>query len=278
MSAPGLLFLLLSGLARAQECAVKTTTTEIERSLEAAEAAYIALNPDALDEAVAQARAQLVCLGEELPRTIASRTHRVIGLGSYGVDDEAARRSFAAARGIEPGYRFPAAIAVEGNPLHDVYMSVDLATGTYETVPAPAGRVTFDGRDTAERPMSWPTIVQVFDVTGVLVETAYLSPADPMPSYPLRPVDPDPDPAGPRLSLKLPPNRPLLLGAGGAVLAGGALYTAAVLSERAYADPNVDPANIDALRARTNGLVVGTWVGGGAAVALAAGAFLVGEF
>lgn len=278
MSVLGLMFTLSTGLAQAQDCTVVTTTTDVQRSLEEAESAYISLNPDALDQAVANARSQLTCLGEELPRTLASRTHRVIGLGYYGVDDDAASRSFAAARGIEPGYRFPVAIAVEGNPLHDEYMQVDLATGTYERVPEPQGRLTFDGRDTLDRPMSWPTIVQIFDDTGALVRTSYLNPSDPMPSYPVLPPSVHGEDPGRSSRLQSPPNRGMLIGAGGALLASGALYGVAMMSHRSYVDPETEPAQLDDLRSRTNGLVVATWVGGGAAVALGAGAFLVGEF
>ncbi|MCB9760216.1 MAG: hypothetical protein H6739_10310 [Alphaproteobacteria bacterium] len=268
----------LAGPVYAQECPKTYQTNELRVLLEDAEAAFGRLQLDAFNAATTQAAEILPCLSEPLPRPLAATFHRTRGLRLFVERDiEGARLSFAAARSIEPAYRFPTDLVPEGNPVLQEYGAVDVEAGTWLPLPEPEGRVTFDGRDELSRPVDWPTIMQIFDIAGQVQQTVYLQPGDPTPEYNIRVITLR-DRIPPLLEPNIPPNPRLLAGAGGAALVAGGLYTAAVLSRRAFDDDGTDTDLIDPLRARTNGLVVATWVGGTAAVALGAGAFFVARW
>jgi hypothetical protein len=278
MIAPLLLWVTLSvEVARAADCAAPVTTIDLQRALEDAEAAYVALDDIALSVAGQTVQNGIPCLNEPMSRTLAASIHRFVGLQSFldrELDDAAL--AYAAARSIEPAYVLPLTLVPEGHPLRDVYASVDLGRDARVSVPEAKGRLTFDGRESDERPSTWPTIVQVFDEQGRVLSTTYLLPDAPMPEY--TPAEGRLSPDTFELKFQTPPNRTLLMSAGGAAVAAGGLYALAAVSANRY--HNVDPpdANLDALRATTNGLTVATWGVGVAAATLGVGAFFVGQW
>ena len=265
----------------AQVCEEPSSTLELRTLLEDAEDAYSRLDVAAFKAATDSARALLPCLSEPLPRTLAASFHRAMGLRLFvDRDSESAQLAFAAARSVEPLYRFPTTLVPEGHPVRVQYGAYPVELGEYLPVAQPAGRITFDGTDVLQRPLSWPSIVQIYDEAGQIVETHYLQPAEPMPGYPL--ATGDVIRGGvirEGLQFHPQPTKPLLAGAAGVALLTGGLYLINLRQWNAYWDDETTQAtDYDAYRARTNGLVVGTWVGGTAAVVLGTGAFFVAEW
>lgn len=179
--------LLLLGRALANDCpaAAAATSGDLAATLETAEASYATLDVEAFVAATDRAVGQVDCVVDPIPRSLAAAFHRSQGLRAFADRDSvAARRWFAAARTIEPGYSFPESLVPPGNPALDEYLAVDLVGGTTGPLKPGAGRLTIDGRDAEERPLSWPAILQVYDATGAVWDTELLRPGEPTPDYP----------------------------------------------------------------------------------------------
>lgn len=174
-------------LALANDCpeAAAATSADLAATLEAAEASYATLDVDGFVGASERALGQVDCVTDPIPRSLAAAFHRIQGLRAFADRDTVgARRWFAAARTIEPGYSFPEAIVPVGNPVLVDYIAIDLAGGTTGPLKPGAGRLTIDGRDAEERPLSWPAILQIYDAEGAVWDTELLRPGEPTPSYP----------------------------------------------------------------------------------------------
>lgn len=228
------------GLAWANDCpaAAAATSADLESTLEAAEASYATLDVDNLVAATDRALGQIDCVTDPIPRSLAAAFHRTQGLRAFADRDAiAARRWFAAARTIEPGYTFPESLVPPGNPLLDDYAAVDLIGGTTGPLKPGAGRITIDGRDAAERPLSWPAILQVYDATGAVWDTELLRPGEPTPDYP-KPTQK----RGPTWAL-----------AAGTTTVVSALYLASAHNARSKWASNDTPYDqLDDYRAKTN--------------------------
>ncbi|MCB9746124.1 MAG: hypothetical protein H6740_26345 [Alphaproteobacteria bacterium] len=277
----GLLITLLTPAASAAaDCDALRSSVELRTRIEDAFDAYSKLEIDNFKAAVDEAEGMLPCLSEPLPRTVAATYHRAQGLYHFVErDEEGAQRSFAAARSVEPLYRFPTTLIPEGHPVRVQYGAFPVELGEYLPVPEPAGRVTFDGRDELQRPLSWPTIVQIYDEAGQIIETHYLEPGETMPGYKLKTGQTLQGGVIRRgLEFHPKPTPAMLAGAGGAALVSGGLLALTWRQYTLYNAPETDPADLDALRRNTHTLQVATWVGGGAVVLLGTGAFFVAEW
>lgn len=253
----------------AAPCASPTSTTALLALVEEVQGAYGALDAAALATSADRLAASLECLREPVPRPVAAAVHRAVGLRAFADrDPEKATRAFAAARAIEPAYRFPDSLVPQGNPLWSTYEAIPVEAGKVTTVPSPpAGYHLFDGRPLSERPASWPVIYQQADAAGAVVATAYLWQDMPVPGVPAvasTPVasapaaatpSPAPIPAEPTVD-RGGPRWGLLGGGVGALVVAGALYGVAYASHEAYGDPATDPADKEGLRTRTNVLYV----------------------
>ena len=116
-----------------------------------------------------------------------------------------------------------------------------------------------DGSVASDRPISWPAFVQWVDENQVHF-TTYALPGEPLPAYPI--FDPKDQP-----ERKAPLG--LVVGAAGAGVLSGALYTTAHLHKARYNDTVNNPVpdeNLDGLRRTTNGLVVASAISATAAV------------
>lgn len=188
------MLLIALNAAHAQVCTA--TTAELLTTLEQAEADYQERNRDGVLYDRDQARELLPCLTDALTRPLAAQYHRVEGLAAFlERDDPTAREFFASARALEPGYVLPTSLAPEGHPVRSLYMAFDRSEGRWETLPTPHhGHVQLDGLRSMDRSLSFPTLYQRFDETGAVVETALLLPGDASPTYPLPPLEPEPEP------------------------------------------------------------------------------------
>lgn len=262
-------------------CQEAVDSAAIGKLIEDIEYAYLQLDEEGLRVAGDGMITALACLNEPLGWTDAAGVHRALGIHHFVFGDvEGAELSFAAARSIEPNYRFSSNLVPEGNPLRQTYMAMPLERRRVEAAPPAEGRLTFDGREGLERTTSWPTILQVFDVDGSVRATRYLTPGEPLPDYPLRPVaniDGDDLNKG-RFTLRWPPRPGLAIGAGAAAVIAGGAWAWAAHTEDVYLDPTTPYADLDALRARANGLTVVSWGLGAGAVGMGAGAILVARW
>lgn len=244
-----MLFLLLQA---AEACDQPVDTAELQAVMEQAEAAYGALDLAGFTSATDQLRAELPCLSDPIARPVAAHLHRMQGLRAF-VDQESehAKLAFAAARAIQPSYRFPETFIPTGNPVLVVYDAVPLTMGTTDTAPALAddGYWGFDGRSSDQRPENWPTVAQRFDGSGGVADTAYLWPGDPLPLpdgalAPVPPPLPTPDPA----STPAPASSggsPVLLGAAASTaLVAGVVYYAAWRANRNFYAEGISDAEI----------------------------------
>lgn len=275
-----LLALSLPAASAEPACPEGADTTDLTTAISDAEATFTDLDIAAFKEATDRLRGLLPCLGDPLTRHLSAEVHRFLGIRAFGDRDPDAKLYFAAARAIEPDYTFPPSLIPEGNPVRTAYADYDLSQARVASAPEPAsGSLQFDARTTLERPAAWPTIYQRLDESGAVVETAYLMPADPVPTYPMKQVRivavaPQPEPIGPTDPPRpvAPPLRtPLLVGTVAAAASTGLLYGLAGVSHATFHDTSTPDADLDGLRTRTNTLVVTSAVTGALTVGLGIG-------
>lgn len=281
-----LLLPLLSAAARA-ECAATTSSADLVSALDQAKAAYGNLDVDGFRAAMAHARTVLPCLSDEVTTHLAAEMHRFEGLHAF-VDrmPEKATTAFAAARAVEPNYRFPSTLVPAGNPVLEQYGAIDPDSGRVERVPEPLdGRLTFDGRPSTVRSKSFPTVVQLLDGDGTTRTTAYLWPTDPVPPYTPKPATAQVAEGGGNGgggsvtdALNSGPDRNFLVGAGVSAGVAAALYAGAFVVHGKYQREDTPIDSLDGLRTANNGLVLASGTGAAVAVGLGTMAFVVGRF
>ncbi len=259
-------------------CPASVPVSALNASLALPEAAQPDADLVALHSSTDRALEQLPCLREPVTRATAARFHRTIGLRLV-VDREMeqARRAFAAARSVEPAYRFPETLVPQGNPVLDEYNAMSVDSPSSQQVPVPSdGYLLFDGREGDERPGSWPTVVQLVGSDGAVRASAWAWPDDPLPSYqpapkvelqPATPTGPVPvaaagEPAAAR--------KPLLAAAGASAAASIATLVLSRQAASRYADPaSTGEQELEQLRSRANGLLLAS--GGTAVLAVGLG-------
>ena len=241
-------------------CVVPIPSAQIDLQLQEAEASFSALDVEAYTTALDALAAALPCASQELTRPLVARLHRAQGYRAWLVRDVArAQQAFAAARADAPDYDLPSTLVPENHPLRLDYVALPLDGRGSTLLPPPAeGTVLIDGAQTLDRPMGWPAVVQHLSAQGAVLDTWYLWPDDPSPVWPTRSA------AGrPRVGL--------LVGAGGAAALSTGLYAAAWVAHTRYEDLSTPNAELDALRARVNGLQWASLGATGLAVGLGVG-------
>lgn len=261
---------LISAVASAA-CPAPVGLQDVQASLDRAEIAFGNFDIDAFDAATDEAVTSVPCIGEPMSRQLAASLHRFIGLRKFVARDlDNARRSFAAARSIEPNYAFPSTFVPEGNPVLVEYAAIDPTTGVAVAVPTPkGGYLLFDGSIGTERPTTFPTVVQVMNGDGTVATTDYLEPGEAMPAYEEGVADlPGSD---------HPLRAPFAVGAGGLAVLSGACYA---LSWQAHGNwreaDTID--DLEKFQGQTNGLLLGSMGAGAAAIGLGVGAVFTAEF
>ena len=250
-----------------------TSVAAVEIALTEAEAAFAGLDIEGFLAQSEAVRELLPCLVEPASAALAAHVLRVEGVRAFGERSVDAVRWFAAARAIDPVYRYSDSIAPQGSPLLDDYYAMEVAAGGEAPLPAPlTGVVRVDGVDGAPRPTAWPALVQWIDGDGRVAWTVLVRHGEPLPVYPLAPaplVAAEAGAAAPVVTAAR--GRWLGVGAGAAAVATAGLYAGAALTRRTWNDPATPDAQLDALKARTNGLVVASGVTGAVAVGLGVG-------
>jgi hypothetical protein len=267
-------------------CQGLTTSADLVAGLQTARDAYSDLDLDAFRDAIYDVRLVVPCLSEALTPHDAAEVHRFEGLlGFVERDPDRSARAFAAARAIEPMYRFPESLVPAGNGALVDYSAIDPDSGARDRVPAPLdGRILFDGEPEALRPSDFPTLVQLVDGRGVVTATVYLWPGEALPPYAPRPivsesVDDDHRSASSAVgALQTGPNRSLLTGAAFTGVAAAGLYAGAFVVSRRYDSQQTELDQLGALRTVNNSLVVASGAAASVALGLGTSAFLVGRF
>lgn len=252
----------LLAMAMAGECPEPVATTELEARLLAAEAAFHELDAQGFHREVDQAALELPCVADPVGPTLAARYHGVIGVRQLiSRERERARLSLAAARGADPNFDFGEGFLPDGHIGFSLFQEVT-PPADQVVIPEPDGvELRFDGTPRPDRSESHPTIVQVLDGSGSVVLTGYLRPGDPLPAYPRRVPEPEPEARGGRRT-------GWLLASAGSALTSVALFgaSAATADRFAQPDPRVPLGQLERQQRVTNGLVVGSGVAGAAAV------------
>ncbi|MBT3219967.1 MAG: hypothetical protein HN348_12830 [Proteobacteria bacterium] len=259
-----LLALLISlAVALAGDCPQKSTPSEVDVQLARAEDAYSSLDVPLFTASLNNTMLLVPCLGEVMPAATAARYHRLMGLLLYGEDSGKAMAALQAARVLEPGYLFPETLLSKGHMLRQEY-SVLSQVGEFRRVGEPRrGSLFFDGTKSNNRPKERASLVQFQGQNGATLQSAYLFYADPLPEY-----------------RAIPRKRnALIAGTAGAAVVSGLFYGLALSSRKGFYDEDSASTleELEALRARTNGLLVASGVMAGVGVAGVVGIFLIGE-
>lgn len=259
------LTVLLMGISHRVQasCDQPVTTAELVAFIEQAELS-VGRDAQLFGQALEQLENSLPCVDGLIGPELAARIHRAQGLRSFVAG--AGGRSvmaFAAARRIEPGFRFPESVFPSAHPVPRLYEQAAEVTWQVEPVVAPHGSTLLwlDGVVRSERPVVAPAVAQ-YQRDGEVVLSAYVWPEDDLPV-------PPPVPAEATLSqerrdldhsIQVPPQRrrahlPLVVGAGLTALAGAGSYALAYTTARDYRDNPHSNAELERLRGRANSLV-----------------------
>ena len=257
------LFALFTSTVASADCTFRTSAAELATALQAAEGAYATLDLGEFQRAMTDVDLVVPCLEEPVTPSLAAGLHRVRGLGRYAEGDEdAAAAALATARVLDPAHSYSEDVLPKGFELRELYESLPTdAEPAGVKLPRPRdGTLVVDGAEERVRPPDRSILFQRTGEDGLVVETRYLTPSDPVPWYP-----------GARKR-----QTALLAGSAATAVAAGVLYGLAWSSRGALqdVDPSWTDADLTAIQARTNGLLFAS-IGVGAVAAGGAGAALL---
>lgn len=270
---------LMPVLARAA-CPTPATAVNIIEASESSAQAYQDADLNRFIETTSKLEELIPCLAEPLPRNVAAGVHRMMGLRAF-IDrkGEKSEAAFGAARVIESAYRFPETMVPPGHPIMVAYESLDVSDPPTKSVPsAEGGYFQFDGRPGFERPVTLPTVTQLFNADGGVEVSAYLWPADGMFDYIVG------SPAvlsGQDTAIdfrKKGPNLPLAISAAGSGLAAGVLYGLASGKNAQFNSPGAPYEDGASLRASANTYALASGSAGVVAVGLVVGSVVAGKW
>ncbi|MCA9492629.1 MAG: hypothetical protein KC621_22000 [Myxococcales bacterium] len=175
----------LAGTASAIQCSDPITPIELEETVHAAEEAWIDIDDQAFrDHLHAIAGVLLPCVAHTVDPAVAARIHLLMALQLQAAGDaENAMASARAARAVAPDWVPPADVLSADDPLRTAWTEPLPDAGTRRVPEPKVGSVAFDGTNTRSRAVERPTIVQLFDPTGLAATTSYLGVGEPMPAY-----------------------------------------------------------------------------------------------
>lgn len=265
------MFLLLAASVLAAPVC-PASVAEVTAAVADAEQAFVRLDRTGLDRSLADAAAELACMTSPIPPTLAARLHRAKALAAFVAGDEpGARRALYAARVVDPVGDYPSGLLPADHPLRGLLVNAVLGTPASAPIPAPAqGSVWFDGRISLSRPSDRPTVFQRTGPKGEVVDGAWLSPDEALPTFDLAKSEAATKAVGPSVFLAS--------GAGAALVASGVTYGLAAVANARFRDPATPDEDIPGIY-QTNNTLVYTSVGLGAlAVAGGVGAVVVGRW
>ncbi|MCB9762813.1 MAG: hypothetical protein H6739_23635 [Alphaproteobacteria bacterium] len=245
------------------DCEAPASAEALAQAMTEAEQSYMNLDAEGFEAAVDEGDALLRCLAEPVTPALAAQVHRVTAIHSFASGTLAtAEPSFAAARVLEPHYRFPEKLIDPGSKPAQLYASQSTMEGVIEALPPPTrGTLLFDGREGTGRPAQRATIAQHVGPSGEVWWSAYLLPGQPMPEDVGRNGQPERSPW-----LRRAP----LIGVGVAAGAGaGLLYRQALLVEDDFYDDSAghSPQDYRDLQSQANTLGALGIAAGGVALA-----------
>ena len=264
-----MIWFVLTALSWASPCTDPISTEVFEERLVAAEAAFHGLDAQGFHRQVDEAALELPCIDGRISPSLAARYHAVIGVRQLiSREREPASLSLAASRSADPEFSFGEAFLPDGHIAFTLYEEAP-APSDGIGVPEPAvGGLLFDGSARLERPVSFPSILQITDLDGIVVHTGYLRSTDPMPAY------------TPRAEVEASTGTRLRAGwfvaSAVSAVTSGVLYGASAASANRFAepDPKVPFDQLERQRSVTNGLVIGSGVAGAAAIGTFATGFV----
>lgn len=275
-----LLVLTSFGTARADapfHCDEPSTNDELVRSMDRVTRAFASLDTNAFRAGMNDLDTLLLCLGEVPQPGVVARMHRLQGINLYiASDNEGASRAFAASRALDSSARLDAGLFPEGHEIWSLFDTVDLGTVDQVQVPQPVtGFVLLDGKPATQQYFGLPALFAWAESPrGPVWLSEYLKDGEALPDYPLA-VTPESQSTSSR-----PPRaqrdkkgvdaKVFALASVGAFAVAGGLYGLASMSRSELQSPPTSWTNDDltAAQTRTNGLVVGSMVFGGAGLVL----------
>lgn len=251
-------------LALAAPCEHAAKLTELTEGLDRAEQAVRDLDPPAMQRELVLLSTDVVpCMIEPIPSSVASRFHRMMAIQLHSREQtDAANASVQAAHNLAPETSFPDDVLPADHPLRVSWSSSQAEK--LRKVPEPrVGLVAFDGRSGRRRPIGVPTLVQLVDESGLATQTQYLSPREPLPTYPV-----------------VPRRRNALIGcgiAGGAVGIGGTVAAVALRDglKGAAKDPATSGEQLRSRQRLVNGAQAVGLLGFGLGIGCGLGAVIV---
>jgi len=247
--------LLLFAPSYADACEDSLLLSELTEVSARAQAAYVAVDQPAFQDATDELIAGVPCLSETMDGAAAASIHRSMALRFFRDRDlGAAALSLAAVRGLEPWYAPSEELMPPGHPLRTLFDGA-VSTGAMTPLSAPeVGSIHFDGSPADGRPVDRASIVQWIDAETVHW-SVYAAPSVALPEYPA-------------LAPTRPPRWPWV--AGGLAGASAMLYGGAAYTRLRYDASGLEDRR--RLAGWTNGLVLSSaLVAGGAGVAAAVG-------
>ena len=180
-----LLWLCASPVAHAADCPAPNTPDQIKKRFDRAQSAFQELDIDTFTFSMEEVGLMIPCLDRRPTRAFSAELHRLQAVSLYASDKPGtASTSLRAGKALEPDYAFPKDMFPEGYALLDEWKTTDLSKTETEGAPVPKkSSIAFDGTLTRQRPTDRATLFQHIDAKGLILATAYLQPADPLPAY-----------------------------------------------------------------------------------------------
>ena len=257
------LFLFLSLFLTSTFAAPCETASTIEMVRSAAKAGEVAFEDLELSDLLVErdkALAALRCLDGEIGPSDAVVVHWLVALSLFTTDRDQVPPVLQVIWQMDSEHEITNAIAPSSeHPLAKLYEQAKFApAGDYEPVYPPVdGWAKVNGVRGADRPLSLPAIVQVFDGEGAVLETLYIFPGETMPAWGPSPLDLPP------MVLRTPKPWWITSATTGAAALG--CYAGAMSTKQTILDLDnpVPASDVPALQTRTNvlaGVAVGLGV------------------
>jgi hypothetical protein len=257
------LFLLSLALLWARNahgaCEKATTVMEITSAVAAGEKAFEDMDQAALLAARDRALGALRCVNAPITAGDAVRMHWLLALSYFTTDRSRVSPILLAIQRLDATREIGEAFAPSSeHPLSKLYDQARfLPDGDFEPVyPPQGGWANVNGMRGADRPLSQPAVIQVFDAQGAIVETRYIEPGETLPAWGPKPLD---------MTRTLVSPKPFAISAGASGAAALGCYAIALATKHTIMDMEnpVPDEDVPALRTRANlfgGLSVGLGV------------------
>lgn len=243
--------------------------------------AYGALDVPRFEAARGRTFELVPCLSEPLTSAGAAAVHRVVALDAFVAGDlPGVERAFRSVVAAYPSWRLPSDTVPRVHPLREAFDRAAAAPpGAVTALPVPLdATVLLDGRTSLDWPVDRPVVAQWLDGTGAVGWTRFAAAGEPPPDYVTAPEDARAAYLERNVIQLRVDRKPVELVVTAAALAAvsGGLYAGAVATRGQFEDPTTAHDRLDALRARTNGLVLGSSVA--VAGALGTGALAIARW